>query len=83
MREDRRGKNCLKYLERWWNKKEGRGTKILKKGGKLSQGVGVFNGGGLEPSYKVWFNGTFSLVSRNYFSHKGLTILQRGYKSKS
>ena len=42
------GGNCLKYLERGWNRKEGRGNKDLKKGGggKLGQGVGALKGGG-------------------------------------
>ena len=31
MREDR--KNCLKYLKRGWNRKEGKGNKNFKKGG--------------------------------------------------
>ena len=28
------GGNCLKYLKRGWKRKEGRGNKDLKKGGK-------------------------------------------------
>ena len=35
------GWNCLKYFKRGWNRKEGRGTKILRSGGKLSQGMGT------------------------------------------
>ena len=34
-------------------------TKILKRGGKLSQGVGAFKRGGLEPPYKLWLNAVF------------------------
>ena len=34
------GGNCLKYLKRGWNRKEGRENKDFKKGGKLGQGVG-------------------------------------------
>ena len=26
------GGNCLKYLKRWWNRKDGRGNKDFKKG---------------------------------------------------
>ena len=39
--------NCLKYLKRGWNRKEGRGNKVFKKGGggKLSQGVGALKRG--------------------------------------
>ena len=35
------GGNCLKYLRRGWNRKEGRGNKDFKKGGggKLDEGV--------------------------------------------
>ena len=39
------GGNSLKYLKRGWNRKEGRGNKVFKKGGKLGQGVGVLKGG--------------------------------------
>ena len=35
------GGNCLKYLKRGWNRKEGSGNKDFKKGGKLGQGVGA------------------------------------------
>ena len=35
------GGNCLKYLKMWWNRKEHRGNKDFKKGGKLGQGVGA------------------------------------------
>ena len=40
------GGNCLKYLKKGWNRKEGRETKILKVGGKLGQGVGALKRGG-------------------------------------
>ena len=42
------GGNCLKYLKREWNRKEGRGNKVIKNrggGGKLDQGVGALKGG--------------------------------------
>ena len=35
------GGNCLKYLKRRWNRKEGRGNKDFKKGGKEGQEVGA------------------------------------------
>ena len=38
------GGNCLKYLKRGWDRKEGRGHKDFKKGGKLGQGVGTLKG---------------------------------------
>ena len=41
--------NCLKYLEKGWNRKEGRGDKDLKKRGggcKLGQVVGSLKRGG-------------------------------------
>ena len=41
----------LKYLKRGWNRKEGRGNKDFKKGGKLGQGMGVLKTVGLEPPY--------------------------------
>ena len=41
--------DCLKYLKRGWNRKEGRGNKDFKKGGKLGQGMGVLKTVGLEP----------------------------------
>ena len=53
MRES--GGNCLKYLKRWWNRKEGRGTKILKRGGKLGQGVGVLKRGPETPLQTMCF----------------------------
>ena len=49
------GWNCLKYLKRGWNGKEGRETNILKRAGKLGQGVGALKRGGegLEPPHKL------------------------------
>ena len=48
--------NCLKYLTREWNRKEGRGDKDFKKGGKLGEGVEVLRREGerLEPPYELW-----------------------------
>ena len=34
-------------------------TKILKRGGKLGQGVGALKRGVLEPPYKLWLNAGF------------------------
>ena len=39
------GEKCLKYLKKGWNRKEGRGNKDFKKGGKLGQGVGAVKRG--------------------------------------
>ena len=48
------GGNCLKYLIRGWNRKEGRGNKdFQKERGKLGQGVSSLKGGGLEPPYEL------------------------------
>ena len=47
MREGRG--NCLKYLKRKWNRKDGRETKTKKNGGgKLGQGVSVLKKGEIE-----------------------------------
>ena len=46
------GGNCLKYLKRGWNRKEGRGHKDFmggEGGGKLGQGMGALKRGGLCP----------------------------------
>ena len=49
------GENYLEYLKRGWNRKQGRGNKDLKKGGKLGQGVcALKEGGGLKPPYELW-----------------------------
>ena len=39
------GGDCLKYLERGWNRTEGRGHKDFKKWGKLGQEVGALKKG--------------------------------------
>ena len=53
------GGDCLKYLKRGWNGKEGGETMILKKGDKLGQVAGALKKGGLEPPYELckgcWF----------------------------
>ena len=43
------GENCLKYLKGGWSRKEGRGNKDLKKGGKLGQGVDALKRGAWNP----------------------------------
>ena len=45
---NRRG-NCLKYLKRGWNIKEGGETKIFKGVGKLGQVVGALKRGAGTP----------------------------------
>ena len=45
------GGNCLKYIKRGWNRKEGRGNKDFKKGAKLGKGVGALRGGNLLTNY--------------------------------
>ena len=42
------GGNYLKYIKKGWNRKEGRGNKVFKRGGgggKLSQGLGALKKG--------------------------------------
>ena len=42
--------NCLKYHKKRWNRKDGRGNKIFKKGeGKLGKGVGALKMGAGTP----------------------------------
>ena len=45
------GGNCLKYIKRGWNRKEGRGNKDFKKGAKLGKVVGALRGGNLLTNY--------------------------------
>ena len=40
------GGNCLKYLKRVWNRKEGRGDKNFKKGGQAGSRGGCLKRGG-------------------------------------
>ena len=54
------GGNCIKYLKGGWNRKEGRGTKIFKKGrgwggggSKLGLGVDALKKVGLEPPHEL------------------------------
>ena len=59
--------DCLKYLIRGWNRKEGRGNKDLKKGTSWVKGGGV-----LEPLYELWIQGYYILffVLDINFQHK-------------
>ena len=44
------GGDCVKYLKRGWNRKEGRGNKNFKEGGgELGQGVGALKRGDRNP----------------------------------
>ena len=43
------GGNCIKYLTRGWSRKEGRGNKDFKKGGKLGHTVGALKRGDWNP----------------------------------
>ena len=53
--------NCLKYLKRGYKRAEGRGPKILKRRGKLGQGVGTLKRGGeLEPLKNYAYRKDFS-----------------------
>ena len=49
------GGNCLKHLKRGWNRKERRGNKDFKKGGKLGQGVGAVKRGAGTPLQTMKF----------------------------
>ena len=41
--------DCLKYLKRGWNKKEGRGNKDFKKGRQAGSRGGCLKKGGWNP----------------------------------
>ena len=60
------GGNCLKYLKRGWNRKEGRGNKDFKKGGQAGSRGGCLKKGGLEPPYKLWLLTVLKLVAHVY-----------------
>ena len=47
------GGNCLKHLKRDGTKTKGGEKKILRRGDKLSQGVGALKRGGLELPYEL------------------------------
>ena len=59
--------NCLKYLKRGWNRKEGRENKYFKKGGGASSVKGWIRE--LGPPYELWFcSGVFrTLLNINGF----------------
>ena len=56
------GGNCLKYLKRGWNRKEGRGNKEFKKGGKLGQGLGALKREGWNPLTNYGICQKFTLI---------------------
>ena len=72
------GRNCLKYLKRVWNRKQGRGNKDFKKGGgKLGQGVCTWKrGGGSNPL----LNYGFTLATHTFLELKNPTFLGRKNK---
>ena len=46
--------NCLKYLKKGWNRKEGRGNRDFKKGGQAGSGDGCLKKGrGLESPHDL------------------------------
>ena len=55
--------NCLKYLKRGWNRKEGRENKDFKKGGILDQGVGALIRGG---DWSTFTNYDFEHISYRF-----------------
>ena len=70
------GRNCLKYLTRGWNRKEGRGGKDFKKGGKLGEGVEALRrGGGTGTSLRTmvrYMRDIRVLVHLPYMSVRGI-----------
>ena len=48
------GGNCQNTLKGGGTEKREGGTKILKKGGKLGQGVGALKRGRVDPPYELW-----------------------------
>ena len=64
------GGNCLKYLKRGWNRKEGRGNKDFKKGRKAASRGECLKKRGLEPPYKLWA----FLGSKNTSNHSIIII---------
>ena len=73
------GGNCLKYLKKEWNRKQGRGNKDFRKGGKLGQEVGALKGGGggLESPYELCGRTLqcSSAYQKNFIIHFFLEIL--------
>ena len=53
------GGNCLKHLIRRWNRKEGRGNKYFKEGGKLGPGVNALKRGNWNPLTNYGFSYCF------------------------
>ena len=64
------GRNCLKYLKRGWNRKEGGGHKDLEKGGQAGSGGGCLKKGvGWNPlmnyGYREYHQSVLSNVEIN------------------
>ena len=63
------GGNCLKYLIRRWNRKEGRGNKDFKKGrqagsrGECLKKMGEGGRGGLEPPDELCYLNLHNVLS--------------------
>ena len=59
------GGNCLKYLKRGWNGKEGKGHKDLKKGGggKLGQEAGALKRGEIYRKTPVCWSFSFDKIT--------------------
>ena len=58
------GGNCLKYLEREWNRKDGRGHKDFKKGGKAGSRGGCLKKMGWNPlmNYYIYIYITYIYI---------------------
>ena len=59
------GGNCLKYLERGWNRTEGRGHEDFKKVGQAGSRGGCLKKGGLESPYELC---AYSNLALNVYS---------------
>ena len=72
------GRNCLKYLKRVWNRKQGRGNKDFKKGGAswVKGCVPEKGGGGSNPL----LNYGFTLATHTFLELKNPTFLGRKNK---
>ena len=79
--EGRTGVVCMrlggtKYLKRKWNRKEGRGNKNLRKGGKLGQvgARGALKTGSWNPltNYELFYNRTKKVNKKNLKNEKSL-----------
>ena len=68
------GGNCLKYLERGWNRKEGRGHKDFKKGGQTGLRGGCLKKGGGGGGWNPLTNYEKILPSNNLSQNKTLPL---------